>query len=205
MAKVLTEVDAFDASITVPEDGDTRNAASVETPLQSLANRTKNLRALIYTATPTTFVRFVGVGYQSSADASANGPGWLHVNTDPTIALSIGSARAKRLISFDHVLPHGATITQVRVRVDPAAAESSTDRMSAQVFVGDITGTQYSSTKTYDAGTDVAQWITISGLSIVVDKTQRTYTVAVENSVNYVLDTIYGAEITFTSSKLFID
>jgi hypothetical protein len=47
MAHPLVEVDAFDASVTVPDDGDTENAASVETGFQSLANRTKNLDARI--------------------------------------------------------------------------------------------------------------------------------------------------------------
>jgi hypothetical protein len=43
MAKILNEVDAFSADITVPEDGDPRNAASVEVAFQALANRTRYL------------------------------------------------------------------------------------------------------------------------------------------------------------------
>jgi hypothetical protein len=41
----LTEVDEFTADVTVPEDGDDRNAASVEVPFQALANRTKYAKA----------------------------------------------------------------------------------------------------------------------------------------------------------------
>jgi hypothetical protein len=206
MAKILTDVDAFSADVTVPEDADARNAASVESAFQKLANRTRFLLNLIYVATPATVVRFVGSAYQSSADSSGSLAGWLHLHASPTVALSIGSARAKRFIPFDHVLPNGATITQVRVYVDPAGAQATAgNRMSAQVFVGDITGTQYSSTETTDAGSAGAQWITISGLSIVVDKTQRTYGVAVLNASTYAADQIFGAEVTFTSSKKFVD
>lgn len=43
MSHNLTEVDTFSANVTVPDGGDPRTAASVETPLQALANRTKNL------------------------------------------------------------------------------------------------------------------------------------------------------------------
>jgi len=41
MAHALTESSTFTASVTVPDDGDVRNAASVETAFQALANRTK--------------------------------------------------------------------------------------------------------------------------------------------------------------------
>jgi|GEM_PF-6988060 len=43
MSKVLTEADAFTATVTVPEGGDARTAESVEAPLQALANRTNAL------------------------------------------------------------------------------------------------------------------------------------------------------------------
>ncbi len=42
MAKTLTDVDIFDPLITVAEAGDARDAASVETSFQGLANRTFN-------------------------------------------------------------------------------------------------------------------------------------------------------------------
>lgn len=44
MAKNLTEVDEFTANVTVPEGGDSRTAASVETPFQALANRSRNAK-----------------------------------------------------------------------------------------------------------------------------------------------------------------
>lgn len=43
MATVLTESDTFSPTVTGPDDGDTRNAASVNSAFQSLANRTRRL------------------------------------------------------------------------------------------------------------------------------------------------------------------
>jgi hypothetical protein len=47
MSETLTESSTFTASIVVPTGGDTRNAASVKTPFQSLTNRTKYLNDLL--------------------------------------------------------------------------------------------------------------------------------------------------------------
>jgi hypothetical protein len=44
MAHNLTELDIFSSTVTVPDGGDPRTAASVELPFQSVANRTINLR-----------------------------------------------------------------------------------------------------------------------------------------------------------------
>ncbi len=46
MSTVLTESKSFDATVTVPADGDTRNAASVNVPFQALGNRTRYLKAV---------------------------------------------------------------------------------------------------------------------------------------------------------------
>ena len=46
MPHPIVEVNSYDASITVPDDGDPRTAASVGTAFQSLANRTKYLQQL---------------------------------------------------------------------------------------------------------------------------------------------------------------
>lgn len=214
MAKNLTENSTFTANVSVPEAADARTASSVETAFQALTNRSKWLYDRMIQLLPvgtTSVTRWVGTGYQSSADASANDVGWLHLNADPGIALSIGAARAKRHISFDHVLPNGCTITQVRVRVDPIAAQATAaNRMNAQVLVNSASGTAAiaaggSSAVTYSDATDAAQYITISGLAIVVDKTTKSYAVAVQNSLDYALDQIFGAEVTFTTSKLFVD
>ncbi len=43
MSTNITDVDEFTDPITVPEDGDDRDALSVHTPFQGLSNRTRNL------------------------------------------------------------------------------------------------------------------------------------------------------------------
>lgn len=57
MAHNLTETNEFTASISVPDPGDDRKSASVNTPFQALANRTKYLKAVQdgYDAAPHTF------------------------------------------------------------------------------------------------------------------------------------------------------
>jgi hypothetical protein len=47
MPSNLTEADEFTESVQVPDDGDDRNAASVETSFQALTNRTRNLWNLL--------------------------------------------------------------------------------------------------------------------------------------------------------------
>jgi len=45
MSHNLTEVDTYTANVSVPDDGDTRSAASLEGAFQALANRAKYLKA----------------------------------------------------------------------------------------------------------------------------------------------------------------
>lgn len=47
MAHNLTESEAYTANVSIPDDGDARNAASVESAYQALANRTKYLKAKV--------------------------------------------------------------------------------------------------------------------------------------------------------------
>jgi len=44
MAHNLIETATFDPTVTVPDDGDTANSASIEVGMQSLANRTRTMR-----------------------------------------------------------------------------------------------------------------------------------------------------------------
>lgn len=47
MAENLTEVAQFQTNVTVPQDGDARNAASVRTPFQQLADRAQMLKSAV--------------------------------------------------------------------------------------------------------------------------------------------------------------
>lgn len=77
MPQPITDVDAFTDPVSVPEDGDDRNAASVETSFQALANRTRNLKnRLDGLHLNTTFLGqlFKWTGGQVFADPRLRGP-----------------------------------------------------------------------------------------------------------------------------------
>lgn len=59
MPQNITDVDEFTSPCSAPADGDTRNAASVLTPLQKLANRTRYLYNIL-TSTGVQKIRTVG-------------------------------------------------------------------------------------------------------------------------------------------------
>lgn len=95
MAHSLTETSTFTSAVQVPDSGDARTAASVETPFQALTNRAKWLYDAVqgtlqwdghlYTATPSTGIGvFVGVirklvvgAYSFSTSAATEAPGSL--------------------------------------------------------------------------------------------------------------------------------
>ena len=55
MSSIITELDQFDATVTVPDDGDTAGAASVTAAgvgFQVLANRTRFLKNLLSSFRP---------------------------------------------------------------------------------------------------------------------------------------------------------
>ncbi|HYG68367.1 MAG TPA: hypothetical protein VD838_11925 [Anaeromyxobacteraceae bacterium] len=77
MSHLLTEADAFTADVPVPDDGDDRNAASVEPAFQSLANRTRHLLTRLNGLAGAAFEwtnlhRFAG-GFQSSVPLHLTG------------------------------------------------------------------------------------------------------------------------------------
>src|SRR5690349_5039322 len=47
MARNIVEVDTFTSTVTVPEDGDTRNVASIDPAWQALTNRTLHLKGRV--------------------------------------------------------------------------------------------------------------------------------------------------------------
>lgn len=220
--KVLANIDSSDSIAIINDPGTQAAGNAILTPgaqdfslepgqiVTAIYDATSAIWRLIssnqlLTTTTRTVVRFVGAGYQSSSDASANGVGWLHLNAAPTTAVSIGAARAKRFISLDHVLPHESTVTRVRVAIKPSTAHTLTDRMNAQFRSGVFNGPSVASSVVYDDGTTNVQWLDITGLSVTVNKEQSTFGVAVENSATFAADQIFGAEVTFTTNKLYVD
>lgn len=126
MPETLTETDVFPATITVPEDGDPRNAASVRGPFVDLTNRTRHLSGRVDRA----YQHVLGAGptatyslplhFTTNWDAGAGVPGF---------ALdALGSAVDFKPVQWSNVLavavfnldlPHGAVIDHASVVVDP--------------------------------------------------------------------------------------
>lgn len=85
MAKNLVEVDAHTTPVTVPEDGDARNAASVETPFQALANRTNRANLRLNIKDQFALYRISGAAVAQNAKAT------LTELIDPATAFGLAS------------------------------------------------------------------------------------------------------------------
>lgn len=121
MSKNLTEVDEYTASVTVPEDGDNRNAASVETPFQALANRSlnaKNRLSVVEARGHIVEAKFAyGDGGATPIATCTDGNGWQDIASvtltevqagDLVVAHGFAVAHADEAWSAPHYL-HGRT------------------------------------------------------------------------------------------------
>lgn len=121
MASVLTELDQYDASVTVPDDGDTAGASSVAAAgvgFQPLANRTEFLRAKVPGALAATVVNVpVASGVAFTTGAVSN---WAQFSWQ-TLVNTSG-------IIVSWTLPHllGAELNSLIVYIDPAAGHGGT-------------------------------------------------------------------------------
>ncbi len=232
--KNLTESSTFTANVSVPEDNvDLRTAASVETAFQALANRTKHLNdnksAGAASSTDNGIPRFDGTGgktLQTSA-LSISDAGLLEYITQPTRTVVLwlpgGSSDngtwtsdTGRVVcstnnsqyAKEFRLPNGATLTAVRVKVDPGAARAvSGDRCSLNVvsFAPSMDTTSTPTTSTLfvserDDGTSNVQTIAKSGLSEVIDNATKSYAVVLGSGADAASnnDRFYAVELTFT-------
>ena len=101
------------------------------------------------------------------------------------------------------IIPHGATITTISVRVTPGIGRTLTDRMYFQAFemTADSTGTDFTALAStqYQANTAVAQTLTATGLSKVVDATKPiTINVTGGNDAGTNNDRIHWVDVTWT-------
>lgn len=193
----LTETATFDTPVTVPSGADVIKASGVNTPFQSITNRTKFLKDrddARYTAA-TRFVDMVPyppLQSEWSIVGSAHPPVWLGTADSAQLILPFTPA----------FLPNGSTLSSVVVEVIPGTTRAGADRMSLRVFKYDgTTATQLGST-TYDDGTTNAQTITVSGLSEVVDRSTLVYycVVTTGNNASSNNDNLYYCGITRTPS-----
>lgn len=112
MPKDLTDVDEFTDPISVPVDSDPRNAASVETPFQGLANRTRNLKGIIDPDSPVLRTIMIPL---SSAQNIYNGTSLRisHTSSGGEIISEVNTNVDQ--IRFPLYLPSGAEVDRVRM------------------------------------------------------------------------------------------
>ena len=188
MPKDLTDSSTFTAPVSVPVDSDPRNAASVETPFQALANRTRYLLNQIETdgALEVELSPISGVQGETGISAWDYGAG--------VGAPSVDSAANGSELYFDlaKYLPDGATITDIDVMVTEGAARSLGSRMSVSLQVSTPTWTGGGSTattlylsETSGGGGDEIFSISdevnagISWVNVTIDKTTKAYTLVI--------------------------
>lgn len=163
----LVETATFTDPIAVPVDADPANAASVETPFQGLANRTRwmvdvvarSAQGILWDLGTWTFSTG---GHLSTADGEFI---WLHAPP----------------------LPPGAEITSVDVNVDPGAARSSGSRMEVRLqSQAAATGAVTTHVTQEDTiNTTVPHLITATpGAPLAVDDATLRYFVAIESGTD---------------------
>jgi len=90
MAHNLIETDTFDANVSVPDDGDTANAASVEVPYLQVTNRTRFLfNRRVLGTTPIELGAPPAVAFLETITTDATLTGWS-VATVPLADLAVG-------------------------------------------------------------------------------------------------------------------
>lgn len=130
MSVAITDVDTFTNPVVVPEDGDDRNAVSVDTPFQALANRTYNSKLRLdgidgathawtaqhtFTLPPNYATPPTRTSYLNMLEASdATGSNTLSWTTDSAVVVPVAGAIDIR-IPFR--MPVGSSFTQVNAYV----------------------------------------------------------------------------------------
>ena len=149
MPKNLTDASTYSSPIAVPVDSDPRNAASVETPFQQLANRTKYLAdrvggsgggsEWVYDDAPRSRTRIVSpFAFMEGKLATGDAQLWTvaaFVSTGTGYSRTSQADRAQLVADISHWLPIFANLTRVQVLVAPGAARGTVgDRVTVSLF-----------------------------------------------------------------------
>lgn len=212
MPKDLVDVDAFTSPITVPVDGDPRNALSVEVPFQALADRTRHVfsrfdgNGEIDLPAPLSWIGYVGAGALQLE--TLNNADFLPARGALDVRRNFG------LAWWDlSRLPRHASIVRVRVLLNPGVARAGTNRMKVELqrdnygvsFAKPISVTTTVVGSVFDDGTTDLQWVTIdlSGSPVAVSAgAQWSLEVAAGNDAATNNDRIRAALVELQSSKL---
>lgn len=205
MAKILTDVDAFSADVTVPEDGDARNAASVEPAFQKLANRTRrNKNRLDALAGART--KLVPLEYCRPPDGYGVSPGVNLLSVElATASVWTFSANSNRLqIPID--LANGDILTNVNLCVSQGNAGAS-GQMSAKVYRQAISASAYAtvlqlgSTLTFTVGAGFrSQSIAIAASNTIDNDLYRYHVMLLGSALaGTVSDFLHWAKLSYTA------
>lgn len=99
MSSAITETATYTASVIGPDGTDPRTAASVRTPLQHLANRTKFLKEAFVTAQAKT-VSMAGIAYPASTTYAVISDG----GTNATFTLTVAVGDILQLFSAGSII-----------------------------------------------------------------------------------------------------
>jgi hypothetical protein len=176
MATNLVDSSAFTPDVTVPDDGDARNAASVRGAFQSLANRSrwlKNLLEMVDVSTGsfdyrTPVDKVFQVNLEDGTAGSA-GAGVSQLWFDPTSGLHFWNLSANNVVAvFPIRVPTGSTLKTVAGQISMSTA-GAPGQMKLSVWKKDglsNTAVQLGTTSTAAAGTGVKS-VSVTGLSEV--------------------------------------
>lgn len=193
----LTDVDTFTATIAVPASADARTAASVQTPFQSLANRTAYLKERLDRISGVWEDAVTRIPMTSAAQPDAPGSWselgfgkWQSEDNLTGICIPLDAAN----------FPHGCTVTAYSVRVNPGAARTGSNKMEMSLQRKTAAGVVSSLDFADDDGTTNEQTIPSSGLSFTLDRATYEYFIYVtsghDGGTNK--DTLIGASVTRT-------
>ena len=126
MPKNLSNVNNFDTPVVVPIDADARDAASVETALQNLTNRTFNNKFRLDSDRKLNTSAGFNVpifGGTTSVSGAGDDPAWIPDTNGTEIFLvnKVDSVAAFVAYDLTHMLPELATLTLVTVYVEGSA------------------------------------------------------------------------------------
>jgi hypothetical protein len=205
MSKNLTEVDEYTANVTVPEGGDARTAASVETPFQALANRTLNHKNrldqhdtdIAAVPRPVRVQQRLGAGTTASAKALSAGAGWEDIDS-----LTLSGLEANDVVfvtaRFRAAVVSASNIfASFRLTQHPSGGSESLLGVVESVRCSENAGENHHVTLTaaFQVGSNVNNTITLQGDQVTASPP------SVEVIDTYVIEAIVFRGVTFSSSQ----
>lgn len=165
MPKNLTDSDIFTTPISVPVDTDARNAASVETPFQALANRTKFLHSR--SEAEQVFIKKIpGAAFRSvklTAHAGTVADGWTLDGTGSGYFDSTLKATDRYsfcVLDLGLYLPNEFEFTSIEFNITPGTARApAPNRVLVEMHMT-VNGTSNVLFSSYDDGLPLTQTIT---------------------------------------------